>query len=163
MYQVGINKGIILRCTAYQISRLINTFYDFVLNKHNGDDSPKGMWEWYIRQFDHWGSTAGDGFVNTYFVVLLMLHVSHSACMYMMCRSFFPHLLLNVLLRCRTPCGLRSMWVGCKLALAVIVSSWVTLHTVTSSLTFISGVYFTSLVIAIHVVTFQKLTGPALP
>ena len=26
MYQVGINKGIILRCTAYQISRLIHKF-----------------------------------------------------------------------------------------------------------------------------------------
>ena len=25
MYQVGINKGIILRCTAYQISRFIHT------------------------------------------------------------------------------------------------------------------------------------------
>jgi len=76
---------------------------------------------------------------------------------------FFPPLLLNVLLRHRTPCGLRSMWVGLKLALAVIVSSWVTLHTVRSLLTFVPGVYFTSLVIAIHVVTFQKLTGPALP
>lgn len=125
---------------------------------------PNGMWEWYIRQFHHWGSTAGDVCVNTYFVVQLMLHVSHSACMYMMCWSFLPPpLLLNVLLSHRTPCGLRSMWVGLKLALAVIVSSWVTLHAVRSSLTFVSGVYFTSLVIAIHVVTFQKLTGPALP
>lgn len=59
-----------------------------------------------------------------------------------------------------TPCGLRSCL---KLALAVIVSPWVTLHVVGPSLTLISWVYFTSLVSTIQVIPFQKLACPALP
>ena len=55
------------------------------------------------------------------------------------------------------------MCVDLKLALSVIVSPWVTLHVIRSSLASVSRVYFTSLVTTIQMITFQQLTGSALP